>query len=399
MRNHRSLVAVLAVGLLFTADLQAQGGKLFERVAGTLRSKYFDADYRRQTLPSLIESFRPFARQSETLDDERLVVHAFLSRIPASHLSIYSEDTLDELLAELAGKDRSRFGLALVELEGLYFVGMVLEGGPAEQSGIRRGDRVLEVDGAPIGQSPRLDWRADDAYLPDPPVHRLLVGDRPTVSLAIEREPGNREDIVIEATPYSAWKAARASVRIEEHQGERIGYVHFWYIFHSKMSAMLEGLFREEFADCSALVVDLRGRGGNAATAQKLIRTLEGKWDKPIVALIDRGTRSAKEVIAYELKRRKIALLLGEKTPGAVIPATFERVGSQTVLMFPSFTLGDYTRLIEHIGVAPDIVIEDVLPFSGGKDPIREAGFVAAALAVRGEDPRQRFAASGAESR
>lgn len=375
---------VLALLVLGVFPAHAQDGDVFDRVASTLQARYYDEDFRRQQLPGLIEAFRPLARRAETLEDERLVIHTFLSRIPASHLSLYSQHTLDELLAELSGEDRVRFGVTLVELEGLYFAVTILEGGPAAEAGLLRGDRVLAIDGVPVGRSQRLDWRTDDAFLPDPPTHRVMVAGEPRVRLSVERSPDDRREIEIEAGPYSAWKAARASVRVETIEEQRVGYVHFWYIFHAGMAEMLQGLFEGELADCSALVVDLRGRGGNAVTAQKLIRTLKRGWDRPIIALIDHGTRSAKEVIAFELKRQDIAILLGEKTPGAVIPATFQRVGGGAVLMYPSFTLGQYTDHIEHIGVSPDILVEDVLPYAAGADPIRDAGFLAASLEASG---------------
>ena len=88
--------------------------------------------------------------------------------------------------------------------------------------------------------------------------------------------------------------------------------------------------------------------------------------------------RSAKEVIAHELQAEGDALIVGEKTHGAVIPASFEDVGQGAVLMFPSFTLGRYTDQIEGTGVTPDIRVDYPLAWTAGADPILEAGLEAA---------------------
>jgi peptidase S41-like protein len=105
------------------------------------------------------------------------------------------------------------------------------------------------------------------------------------------------------------------------------------------------------------------------------ILQLLSDWKRPIVALIDRQSRSAKDALAYEFKERHLATLVGEPTAGAVIPASFAQVGEKTMLMFPSFTLGEYTQKLElKGGVPPDIFVERAGPYSAGRDPIFERG-------------------------
>ncbi|MEQ8766034.1 MAG: S41 family peptidase [Planctomycetota bacterium] len=388
MNKHTRIVAAIAVFLLVAvAPTFGQGGQLFDRVAQTLERRYFDKEYRAEVLPALTAAFRPIALETKSLEDERLVVHTYLSRIPATHLALYSSQTYAGLMRELTSRETPQVGFGVVRLDGKHYVASVFEGGPAELAGLRRGDRLLSLDGESLFESPRLDWRSDDAFLPDPPVHAVLGEE--TATLIVERQPGELLEIVIEPEPYSAWEAAKASVRVEEVDGERIGYVHFWLVHMSGPGALLEKLFEGPFADCSALVLDLRGRGGNAAEVDRILSALQKKWRRPTIALIDRGTRSAKEVLAYEFKERELGWLLGEPTAGAVIPATFEDVGSGAVLMFPSFILGKYTQILEHHPVEPHIVVEDDLPYANGKDPIADAGFEAAVQAAKGKNPAE----------
>ena len=100
---------------------------------------------------------------------------------------------------------------------------------------------------------------------------------------------------------------------------------------------------------------------------------LLSNWGRPIVALTDRQSRSARDALAYEFKQRKLATVVGERTAGAVIPASFEPLGDETVLMFPSFTLGDYTKKLELKGLEPDISVERAGPYSAGHDRFSNA--------------------------
>jgi C-terminal processing protease CtpA/Prc len=231
------------------------------------------------------------------------------------------------------------------------------------------------VDGVPAERSCLLDWRTDDAYLPDPAIHQLLCKRGDEVELMVERKRGERFPITLSASRYSTFEAAKASQRIFKCRGKRIAYLHFWFIHHKGPVELVSKCIKNEFKDCHGLVLDLRGRGGNAVTTSKLISALKREWSpRPLAALVDSETRSAKEIIAYRIQSDWIGIIVGERTAGAVIPASFARVGPDDVLMFPSFSLGRYTDLLEGVGVSPDLPVNDAGPFSAGADPILEAG-------------------------
>ena len=203
----------------------------------------------------------------------------------------------------------------------------------------------------------------------------------------VERTPGEFLDVEIPSEPYSAWRAAQASARIVEVDGKRIGCIHFWMIHMTGPDQLLREKLEGDFASCDALVLDLRGRGGNAFMVPLLLDVLDGttsKWNKPVAALINRHARSAKEVIAYEFRQRGIGSLVGEHTAGAVIPAMFVNVGYGMKLMYPTFILPKYTDLLEFKGVEPDVVVSEVGPYSAGADPIFDAG-IAEALRLADE--------------
>ena len=100
-----------------------------------------------------------------------------------------------------------------------------------------------------------------------------LVNSSSTV--VVERAPGHRLTIDVTSARYSAVLAAQASARVFERAGKRIGYVHFWYI-HAGCVTLLRKLAKGEFATCDALILDLRGRGGSASEARRIVRFVDG---------------------------------------------------------------------------------------------------------------------------
>jgi C-terminal processing protease CtpA/Prc len=352
---------------------------MFEQVVNVLQSSYYDVAFRRERLPALVEEFRA-QLASDPTTNERDLTRRLLTRIPASHLALLSHAGKAMLEDELFGRAKPTLGMQVMEWRGGYYAAMVLAAGPAAEAGIRNWDEIVAIDGAPVAASARLDWRTDDAHLDDdrdPAMHAVLVAEGDAVSLTIARAPEATHELVIEAAPYSAIEAARRSARIIERDGRKLGYIRFWYLHLTGVPEALEQAFDTVLAECEGLILDLRGRGGSAPVVPRLLRLiergLEQRYAGPVVALIDRQARSGKEALAYELRTRRLARLVGEPTAGAVIPAAFVDVGD-AILMFPSMALPVYTELLELEPTPPDVVVEWGGPYSGDRDPILEAG-------------------------
>jgi len=390
MKRKIAISAILAV--LTAALLAAQSytpGPLFDNVVNTLQTKYYDTAFRTGILPKIAAELRPRALQAHSLAEERQVVHELLAQIPASHLGLLSLYGRSMLFGDLLSKDAPTLGFQLLHLDAGFIVGFLLESGPAEKAGLKSGDRIVSIDGLPPEKNPRLDWRTDDAYIDDrrdPPVHAIIVKDGERIGLEIERAPGQTTRLEVTVEPYSAWRGTEASVRTIERNGAKIGYLHLWYVYINGVPEFLTRTLTTRFADHAALVLDLRGRGGSGTVISQILRLFDGPgalWTKPVVALVDRQTRSGKDILAYEFKRRGTAKLVGEETAGAVIPATFTDVGSQSVLMFPSFKMATYTDLLELKPTPPDISVERAGAYAAGADPILERGISEAEILVQ----------------
>ena len=379
-------------------EIRETGGALLENVATVLRKKYYDKRFTSEVLPGLVSQYSKKAERAVTLREQRTVVQEFLSHIPASHLGLLSKQTYRYVMNDLYGRAYPTFGFQLVAIDGKFYAFSVLEGGPAERAGLVAWDRIVSIDDTPVEQSARLDWRSDDAHIPDdrdPAVHYLTATTGDQIRLKVERRRGKYLQLAVPAENYSAFMAARASARVYKEGGYSFGYIHFWYVHMSGVPELLAEKLNGEFSDCDGVIIDLRGRGGSGHVISKLLDLLRARLAsgrQPLVALVDRQSRSAKDVLAYELKKSGLARLVGEPTAGAVIPASFADVGHETILMFPSFKLSRYTDLLELKPVEPDVAVERAGPLSAGDDPILKAGFAEALRLVRAARKQTRVA-------
>ena len=105
------------------------------------------------------------------------------------------------------------------------------------------------------------------------------------------------------------------------------------------------------------------------------------KWRKPVAALINEGTRSGKEVLAYGFKEYRLGELVGHRTEGAVLAATAFLIGDDGLLLLAvEDVLVDGQRL-EGVGV-PDDRSPIRLALRGGRRPTGGRRWAALFLSV-----------------
>src|ERR1700752_1853392 len=177
-----------------------------------------------------------------------------------------------------------------------------------------------------------------------------------------------------------------SSARIIESGGRRIGYVHVWcYAGYTYQRALEVLLSQGALKDADALIWDLRdGWGGaqpeyldlfnaRAPTMQVTDRSgnsefVNVKWRKPVAMLINGGTRSGKEILAYGFKKYRLGELIGTRTEGAGRAATAFLIGSGLLLLAVEDVRVDGERL-EGVGVTPTIEVEADAASGGSEGP------------------------------
>lgn len=354
---------------------------LFDSVAQVLTRRWPDRVQRDFVVEPLIREHRAAARAARTFGDEVSVVRSLLTKIPSSHLGLTSVTSYRGLSRALRSEREPMFGMQLVQWDGRWFATAVLDGGPAHRAGVRAWDEILAIDGAPPGASPRLDYSSDDAFLSDdrdPPVHPLIASALSVVSFHVRQSVDLSTELDIGAEPYSMTEGTEASLRVIETEGIRVGYVHLFFMHLDGGANWLAARFNNEWANVDAVVLDLRGRGGDGSLAYGIADVLgpglSRRFAGPVVALQDRQTRSAKEMLLHLLRTRKLGILVGEPSAGAVVSSGAIALGNDMMLMMPVRpNEGPWARLELH-PVEPDVAITWGGPLSGDADPILAGG-------------------------
>ena len=125
-----------------------------------------------------------------------------------------------------------------------------------------------------------------------------------------------------------------ASAYVVQANGQRIGYVHVWrYAGYSYQRALEHLIAKGALKDADALIWDLRDGWGaaipeyldlfnvRAPTMQVTDRNgahefEDVKWRKPVAMLVNGGTRSGKEILAYGFKKYRLGEVIGTRTEG-----------------------------------------------------------------------------------
>jgi len=408
--------------------------KLYDGVVDTIERSFFDvARLKEVDWRTRAAEVRPSVLAAPTLKDAVRIISGLLAELKTSHTALLTPDEyFYYILLDVIGVDRNasdimarKFwgsgpyfagtGAFTREIDGRHFVDAVLEGSPADRAGLRYGDELVLVDGAPYSPIAAL---------------RGKVGT--TVELTIRRHAGadlQRLHVpVIPIRPVKAFgEATEASARIIERGGVRIGYVHIWASAESgSFDAALrsfapDNVIQKRLAQAGlkgfppnrvdlnkaigelprpidSLIVDLRGRvGGNMGVAAKFLETLDagrnhwgntrsiGRSDRETtrqqnpyfhgrsVALIDSNTRSAGEILAFGFKRGGFGPLVGTPTAGAVSSGATHVIPGDLLLYVAVSGLELDGQYLEGTGVAPDHLVQRPLPYAAGADPVLDA--------------------------
>jgi carboxyl-terminal processing protease len=109
-------------------------------------------------------------------------------------------------------------------------------------------------------------------------------------------------------------------------------------------------------------------------------------YDKPMVVLINNGTRSAKEFFTYQFKKSKRGVVVGTTTAGAFLGAGSFSIHEEGLLELPVVGLRIDGIRLEGTGVAPDIAVEPVALYTDKDSQMARAKQVLLDL-IRGATP------------
>ncbi len=372
---------------------------LFEAVWQTVNEHFYDPNFNGRDWEKLGQQYRQPVAEAPSRGAKTALINEMLGQLNTSHTHLYTADEpayyqllgifyprLSSLRRQLRqtfpdGKVRyADIGLVTRQSQGQTFVKAILEGSPAAAAGLHVGDQILNAAGLPY----------------DPvPLFRDQV-NQPT-TLLVQKTPDRSSRQAVSVTPklYDSGtmflEAMDKSVQMLNRSGQQIGYIHVWsYAGDQYQQQLEEELIYGRLKDTDALVLDLReGWGGSPLTAlhpftargpsitnidrEGKAATHSGQWQKPVIMLVNEGSRSAKEILAYAFQHYDIGPVVGSPTPGAVVAGRpFLMPDLSLLYVAVADVYVDRTVRLEGIGITPDVVVPFPLEYAQGKDPQKE---------------------------
>ena len=297
-------------GLIVTGratSSRVDGGRLFQQVLGLVSERYVDS--------------------SAAKDVYRKAVDGLLLDLGDPHSVYLTNDRLSRLNETTSGR-YAGVGIQIDVRDGWITVVTPLADSPAEQAGIRTGDRIVEIDGKPTHR-----WTPEEAQ-------KALRGEPGTpVTLGIERF-GTAAHIPI--------KVIRRLIHVRPVQHalmlrDGVGYVDLLAFSDSAAPELHREIDSLRGVGMKRLLFDLRGDGGGLLDqgvgvsdlfldAGQDIVSMRGRtpdvtrdyrdraaqaWPDLVVGvLVDSGTASASEIVAGALQDHDRAVIIGTTTYG-----------------------------------------------------------------------------------
>lgn len=403
-RKLLGLVAVVSISFLISLLLSISGlpkislaqdssySSVLNEVWQEVNENFFDPNFNGVDWRAKREEYGNKVKQAQSLEEASVVVNQMLAELNTSHTRFYTQ--LEPAYYQLLGIFNSRsfneeirkvfpdgefdyngLGIFTQEINEQTFIKAILDGSPAASAGLKVGDEILAVDGEPYQ-----------------PIQSFVDKAEREVKLSIQRTRNSQsQEITVvpkKLNPNTLFlDAMRESIKVIERGQQKLGYVHIWsYAGDQYQQLLVDEITFGKLKDADGLILDLRdGWGGadpnylNIFTDKVPIltqirrdgikRNLDSQWRKPVVMVVNDGSRSGKEILADGFKRYGIGKVIGTKTAGAVVGGSpFLLQDGSLLYLAVVDVLVDGERL-EGKGVMPDIEVPFTLEYAQGKDP------------------------------
>ena len=293
-------------------------------------------------------------------------------------------DQLSEVYSQIDGSFVG-LGIELKAQGGGLVIVRVISGSPAEQAGVRAGDRIVAVDGRQTSQ-----YTTDQAA-------NLLQGPEGSVCSLVLAAPGEA-DRQLSVRRQRVEVPSVDQVRIvDDKQG--VGYLRLTCFQKTTRRDLEAALWRLHRDGMRSLIMDLRGNPGGLLISSVDIADLfldqgvivsthgriaqedstytahpEGTWHVPLTVIIDQESASAAEIFSGAIHDHHRGTIVGVRSFGkGSVQGIFQLDGSDsglrlTTAKFYSPQGKPYSR----VGVEPDVVVRQAAkPINGavaGKD-------------------------------
>lgn len=283
----------------------------------------------RREARALVLAACELGRQEATLPASAIVlefVFAATDGLNDDYSSYLTPDKLDDLYAMIKG---NFVGLG-VELKqddrGLKIVG-VIPGGPAADSKLRAGDRIIQIEGQSVAGL-GLDEAAG----------RLQGAEGTAVSIEVLHENAQQEVLRLTRRPVEVRSVSQSKI---VDPTNAVGYIQLTSFQESTTAELTKAMNSLQKQGMRYLVLDLRGNPGGLlnvaveiaerfidrgvlvstkgrAPGQSFVYRARGEasWRLPMAVLVDHDSASASEILAGALQDHHRAVVIGERSYG-----------------------------------------------------------------------------------
>ncbi|CAN5322600.1 S41 family peptidase [soil metagenome] len=366
-------------------------GRVFDRVWSEVRTQYYDPTLHGLDWNAARREYRPEALAARNDRQLYRVIDRMLDLLDDDHAGAAPPAVARRQDAQR--QRRAVMGVTLYpEDGGGYRIERVRAGSPAEEAGVAVGWRLPANDDA--GWTPESDVVDGEPIT----VHFLDLDARPRDVTLIPRE----------MDPLPAFVADRSRpdvlvLRIDGFEaglgrwvGAQLADLPMETDVVLDLRANPGGLLREADAVLSCFLPEnlawatRTSRGGRATTLR--VQPACGNRATPatngLAVLVDRTSRSAAELTPAALQEAGRAIVVGEKTAGAVLISQDTRLpdGGRLTLSRSDFVTTGGVRL-EKRGVAPDVIVGDTTPAEDPDEALQAAIAALRARPVAGATP------------
>jgi carboxyl-terminal processing protease len=383
----------------------------FETVWQTINDQHVDPTFSGLDWSKVYDRYQPQVAAAKNEKAFYLLVNKMLFGLNLSHNVVVPPDNLGQIDPVLSAA--GSIGIDVRMIEDNAVITSVKPDSTGAQAGLRPGYIIKRIDGFSIDKITDLK-HIDDITVQDIDKRRLVDlkiltppynernRNRNTTCAILEKIYGSPETVVSieymdEKNNLHLGKIVRAERKgkmvfddalppfFVEFKSKRlendIGYVQFNAFMppvHEKFKDTIESM-----QDTSALIIDIRGNHGGffdirRAMAETLVKDrvlfwsfqerdktrevylepVDNGYDQPVVVVVDHLSISSAEEFSGGLKAIKRATILGERTPGVVVTANFEKLSNGATFFYPkAWTITADGTTLEGYGVIPDIEV------------------------------------------
>ncbi len=407
LRNciHLTIVLVTILGFfllsstflpVFSELKQPQLATVFDEAWKTVNDNFFDPKFNGLDWKATQKKYQPLVKKAKSIQELATIVNQMLAELKTSHTQFYTQQqpAYYQLLGIFGtdgfGQKFKKFfpdgninyagiGIFTQDIGNRTFISGIIDGSPAAKSDLKVGDRILNVDG--------------NSYQA---IQSFAGKEGKEVKLSIQRTSDEKNLQTVTVIPQQLdpkkmfLEAMEQSIEIIKRGDRQIGYIHIWsYAGQQYQSLLLDELTFGKLRSADALILDLRDGWGGASpsylniftgkvpTLTRILRDgnksdLDYQWKKPVVMLVNQGSRSGKEILAYGFQQYQIGPVIGTKTAAAVVGGSPFLLSDGSLLYLAVVDIKVNGDRLEGKGVTPDIEVPFSLPYAQGADPQKE---------------------------